>query len=306
MSTRRTTTVVHLSPALGVRTMPGMSSLPPPVPPVPAASGPAPTGKTLISSAWAALRQDRELVALPVIGAVATLLSVAPLLLVSLVPEDGSPVQYVIWVAALFVAAIVGMFFAVALAAGAHMRMNGGDPTIRSTLAVAWKRKRGVIGWAALTTTVGLILRAIEQRFKGAGSLIRFAGDVAWTLASFFVVPIIAANDAGPIEALKLSASTFKQRWNSAVRVQLRLGLLGFAVFAGALVAGVAVVAAAQVSLALAILVGVILGGAWLVAMLVLNALSSYARVALYRYCAGLPTPGFATGQLSAAFVAKR
>ena len=40
-------------------------------------------------------------------------------------------------------------------------------------------------------------------------------------------------------------------------------------------------------------------------AMLVLNAVTSYARVALYRYAAGMTTPGFADGMLQAAVVQK-
>ena len=43
---------------------------------------------------------------------------------------------------------------------------------------------------------------------------------------------IIAANDCGPIEALKLSTKTFKSRWSSAVRVELRLTPTEFRVLA--------------------------------------------------------------------------
>jgi hypothetical protein len=253
-----------------------------------------------VASAWSALREDRELLALPVIGGLATLLAVAPLVLVALIPSDGSPGQVALGIAALLVAAIVGTFFAVALASGAHARMNGGDPDIRSCLKVAWNRKRAVVGWALLSTTVGIVLRVIEDRVRGVGTLIRVFGDVAWTLASFFALPIIAANDVGPIEALKLSASTFKQRWNSAVRVQLRLGLYTVVLFIGVIISVLAIVAAAHASLALGLLVGLVLGGACLVAALVLNALGAYARVALYRYAAGLPTPGFSPVLLAA------
>jgi hypothetical protein len=51
----------------------------------------------------------------------------------------------------------------------------------------------------------------------------------------------------------------------------------------------------------LGIVLAVAVVGAFMVAMLVMGALRSYARVALYRYASGLPTPGFASSVLEAA-----
>ena len=191
------------------------------------------------------------------------------------------------------------------VAAGAHERMNGGNPTMKSAMAVAWKRKKGVIGWALLATTVGLVLQAIKDKVKGGGAIIAMLGDLAWAVASFFAIPIIAANDVGPIEALKLSTSTMKKRWSSAARVQLRLGLYGLGLAVAMMVGLFLVALVAQSSTALAALLGVVLALVLLAAMLVLNAVTSYARVALYRYAAGMTTPGFADGMLQAAVVQK-
>ena len=219
--------------------------------------------------------------------------------------SNPSGIIVVVAIVSAFLVAIITTFFAVALAAGAHERMNGGNPTMKSAMAVAWKRKKGVIGWALLATTVGLVLQAIKDKVKGGGAIIAMLGDLAWAVASFFAIPIIAANDVGPIEALKLSTSTMKKRWSSAARVQLRLGLYGLGL-ALLMVAGLFLVAmVAKVSTVLAVVVGVVLALVLLAAMLVLNAVTSYARVALYRYAAGMTTPGFADGMLQAAVVQK-
>ena len=96
-----------------------------------------------------------------------------------------------------------------------------------------------------------------------------------------------------------------KKRWSSAARVQLRLGLYGLGL-AVAMMVGLFLVAwVAQSSTALAALLGVVLALVLLAAMLVLNAVTSYARVALYRFAAGMTTPGFADGMLQAAVVQK-
>ena len=285
----------------------------PPPSPAPAAGSGSPKGGTLVKAAWSALRADKELLSLPVVGGVASLLALVPLFVIGIVlnagSQDGSdpmPVLIVVAVLTAFLVAIVTTFFSVALAAGAHERMGGGNPTVKSAAAVAWKRKKGVIGWALLSTTVGLILQLIKDNVKGAGAIISFLGNLAWAVASFFAIPIIAANDVGPIEALKSSVATMKQRWGSSARVQLRLGLYGLALALGIVVAIVVVAMAAKASAVLAVLLGIVLGAALLYAVLLLNAVSAYARVALYRYSAGMPTPGFGSNLLEAAVVQGR
>jgi hypothetical protein len=88
--------------------------------------------------------------------------------------------------------------------------------------------------------------------------------------------------------------------------VQLRLGLYGLALALGLVAAVVAVVAASKASVALAVVVGIVLGLALAYAMLLLNAVAAYARVALYRYSAGMPTPGIGSNVLEAAVVQGR
>jgi hypothetical protein len=265
-----------------------------------------PTGGNLVRAAWWALRQDRELLLLPVYGAMVALGSLVSILAAFvLVPDDALLVYVVLAVAATYLVAAVSTFFSVALAAGAHERMNGGDPTISSAMAAAWRHKRAVLGWAALSATVGLVLQSVEARFKGAGAVLGFLGGVAWAVASFFAIPIIAAQDVGPITALKTSADTFRRRWSNAVRVQLRLGLyvLGL-VLATVLGLALGIVLLDTFAL-LGVLVILVVAAAALVGGLVLGAVSAYCRVVLYRYAVGLATPGFSAGVLEAAVVRK-
>lgn len=290
-----------------------MSSLPPPVsptpptPPAPPSGGPNPKGGTLVKAAWTALRADKELLGLPVLGGVVSLVAVLPVMLIfALIPDNANWAYVVVGVLAAFVVACISTFFAVALAAGAHERMNGGAPTFQSCCAVAWSHKRGVIGWALLSTTVGLLLNLIQDKMKGAGgAIIKLIGDMAWAIASFFAIPIIAANDVGPIEALKLSVNTFKSRWGSAVRVQLRMGIYGIGLVVLAIVGFFIVAIAWKASHILGIALGIVVVIALLIAMLVLSAIGAYARVALYRYSAGLSTPGFSAATLDAAIQPK-
>jgi hypothetical protein len=274
----------------------------------PPASFPAPeaTGGNLIKSAWAALRQDHELVMVPVIGGIVGLAGVLPLVLVGVFVQPDTEAAYgVLGILIAVVGSIIGTFFAVALAAGAHQRMDGGDPSIGSAMAAAWSHKKAVVGWALLSVTVGLVLNFLEDRLKGAGSILKFLGGAAWAVASYFTIPIIATQDIGPIDALKQSVSTMRQRWSNAARVQVRLFLYIIPLIV-LLVAGLALAFfLATVSVILGVIVGVIVLAAFLIGCLVLSAVSAYARVALYRYAVGLPTPGFSAPMLQAAVVGK-
>lgn len=287
---------------------PPAPSTPPPAPPGQAPSGQAlsgsgkPTGGSLVKASWGALKQDKSLVSLPVVGGLISLLCMIPIVVGFVAVPEGTEWLYaVLGVIGAVILAIISTFFAVALAAGAHERMNGGDPTVKSAMAKAWEHKVAVIGWALLSVTVGLVLNALQEKFKAVGNIASTLGGMAFSIASFFVVPIIASENIGPWPALKKSVSTFRDKWSSTARVQLRLVVYVLALVAAAVVAVVAVVLLASVSSVLAVVVGIVLGSVIFYGALLLGAISSYSRVALYRYSSGMPTPGIDPAAIAAA-----
>jgi hypothetical protein len=71
-----------------------------------------------------------------------------------------------------FVTFFVSIYFNAAVMGAAMVRLNGGDPTISDGLKVARANIRRIAGWALLTATVGLILRAIAERFGFIGRIV--------------------------------------------------------------------------------------------------------------------------------------
>ncbi len=120
----------------------------------------------------------------------------------------------------------VVVFFNVALVAAASDRLAGGNATINYGLQVAWQRKGKIFQWALLAATVGILLNALEQRLGWLGRLVtRFIG-VAWTMATFFVVPLLAAEDLGPAEALVRSGELFTETWGEQLVGGFSFGLI--------------------------------------------------------------------------------
>jgi hypothetical protein len=241
------------------------------------------------------LKSDKELLVFPLVSAVAVVLVAASFVLpafgLGLFQRadggDGVPMAFVAWLFAFYLTQyFVMFFFNAALVGAAMMRLDGGDPTVRDGLRIAAGKWLPILGYAAIAATVGMLLRAIEQRAGFIGRIVASMVGVAWTLATFLTVPLLVARDVGPLDAVRESASLLKRTWGENLigkgGIGLATGLLMFAVLA---VGGVvAVVAAGQGWMALMVADLVLAGLAVLGLALVQAALSGIYSAALYRY----------------------
>lgn len=241
---------------------------------------------------------------LPLLGGFTGILAAIPLVLAQLLFSGNSSLQYAMYAITIFLGSLITTFFSVALAAGAHARLDGQNPDLTYCIGVAKSRLRSVVLWALFATVVGLVIRMIEQRLKGvAGVILRFLGDLAFALASSFVIPIIAERDAMPIDALKTSAQVLRAKWGSLGRFSLRSLLYVFLIVIGAVVAVVLSVVAMAASLPLGVLVAAVSAVGLFYVVLWMNAVHQYAVVVLYRFSVGRPTPGFSNDEILAAAV---
>jgi len=258
---------------------------------------------TLAKVSWQVLRRDRELLVLPVLSFVVSIGALLLLWLPTLAVADLSglssdegqvdPMLAVVGIASALVLSIVGVFFKGALVAGAHERLSGGDPTVKSALTRAVTHLGGLLPWALLTATVGLILSALRDR---AGRLGQFAVSLigmAWEAASFLVIPAIVVDDHGAVSGLKASASLLKRTWGENLASQIGFGLLGLA----ALVPAILVVVVAGP-------IGLVVAVPWAaLVVVVLTALGAVFQTALYLYATtGTVPDGFEQSGLTEAF----
>jgi hypothetical protein len=208
------------------------------------------------------------------------------------------------------VAYFITLFFNTALVGAAMMRMDGHDPRLSDGLRIAWERVGRIFLYACIAATVGMILRAIEERVGWLGQIVVKLIGVGWALATFLVVPVLVTRDVGPIEAVKDSASLLRRTWGENIIGNVGLGLVfGLAYFALAIVAVFVVMAAIQSGSAALIALVVALG---LLAFFTLSALHATMQgvysAALYRYATDhtTPLPGFGPDLLEHAFAPKK
>jgi hypothetical protein len=275
------------------------------------------TGKQLLTASWGMLKQDRELLWLPAIAAIsgffAALVLFAPGFAIGWAVGGEQHHSWGGWVGGVFTAfgaSVVSIYFQAALVIGANQRADGGNPTLKGVLAEAWTHKGRILSWAVLTTSVGAAIRALEQRFGAIGTILGFLGGIAWGVASFLVVPVIIAENLGPIDAVKRSAELLRHTWGTSLRSTIRIGFTQLLFFVPAvltIVIGVLAIASGS-SLAITIGIVVVVVGvlALLAVVMVFSAIVTYARTLIYRYATGRPVPGVDPQLFAGAFAPKR
>ena len=250
------------------------------------------------------LRSDKELLVFPLVAAIATIIVAAsfivPMFGLGLFERsaDGSvPAAMYLWGFAFYlVQYFVIFFFNSALVGAAMIRLDGGDPTLADGFRIARSKWLPILGYAAIAATVGLILRAFEERAGFLGRIVIGFIGVAWTVATFLTVPVLVAREIGPIDAVKESATLLKRTWGENLigngGIGLVLGLFNIAL----ILVGVGLVTflVAQGLPSLAIALGVVMVLAVIATALVQSALSGIYSAALYRFAmAGDAPEGF-------------
>lgn len=261
------------------------------------------------------LRQDNHLLLFPVISAIALVLVLVAFALpvFGFASIDGLGQGGFYSVAFLFyvVQYFVIVYFNVALVGAVMIRLDGGSPTLSDGLRIANGRLAAILGYAVISATVGVVLRAIQERVGFLGRLIVGLIGAGWALATCMVVPVIAATDRGAIDAVSESTALLKRTWGENVAGQAGIG----AAF-GLIYVGLTIVA---ITLAMIIIPATSAGGmtplfvlavvvtlVFLACILAHSTLSGIYSAVLYRFAVtGSETPGFDGGLLGDAFTQK-
>ncbi len=259
-------------------------------------SGGAPTGKQLLRTSLGLFRQNRRMIWLPVLSGVATavaFLAVSGVVAWPLLRAYGpSPWAVFYLFPGMMASTFVGVYFNVALVLAANEQIEGRRIDVSQALTMAWSRRRVIFTWALLAAVVGIVIQAIESRLGVFGRLLGILGGLAWAVATFLVIPVLAFEDVGPIEALKQSSHLIRTTFGTIARGALRFGalLVGWILLAVAvIVAGVVIAVAGTPLLGIPVAVLGVIG--FFVVVMYLAAAGMYMRTILYRYATHQPLP---------------
>lgn len=267
----------------------------------------------IMKSSWWVLKQDKELLIFPVFSSIAALLILASFALPFLNAEtwsyldnagEGDPLLYLAGFLFYFANFFVVIFFNSAIVACAIKRMEGGDPTVGYGLRAAWHRLPQIVAWALLTSTVGFLLRVIEERVPLAGKIVVGLLGMAWAVTSYMVVPLVVIEGKGPIDAYRDSVAMLKRSWGEQLIGNVGFGLIFFLL--GILPVAL-VILVAMTGNGLAIVTVLVISALYLLGLgLVSATLQAIYQAAVYRYVVDGQAPaGFDNDALAGAFRAK-
>ena len=268
----------------------------------------------LIKLCWAVLRQDKELVVFPIVSGIAVVIVTASFIVPGIFTGywssftgDNGNIPASMWVLIVLfylVEYLVIIFFNAALVSAAMVRLKGGDPTLGDGLRGAWSHIGAILGWAAISATVGLVLQALRERGGIGGAIVAALGGMAWNIITFLVIPVLVVEGVNPVDGIKRSASLLKKTWGEQIignaGIGLIFGLICVAIGVVGIALGVVVINAGVQSAGVAIIVVTVL------AIVVVAMLSATLRgiysAALYQYAVGGETGVFSQDALAGAF----
>lgn len=271
--------------------------------------------QAIMSAAWQILWEDKTLLLLPIASSACLMLLTAsfavPAILGALTGasmSDGLQELESWSYAGMFLFYVVtygvAIFFNAALAICVLRKLEGKQATILDGLREALSCFPQILGWALVSATIGVVLKTIERRSGFIGNMVARMLGLAWTVATFLVVPVLVAERKGPLDAIHASVQLLRRTWGEDLLAGLGFGMLYFfwaIPGAFAFVIGAGMIATHPI-LAIAIMVLAILYFPLL--GLVLSTMSTIFDVVLYRYAStGTITPGFDRELLDGSFL---
>ncbi len=251
---------------------------------------------TMMKASGTVLKLDPELLIFPFLSGVSALLVtltfIAPFAFVgegfgALEGMDGDVgyIGYVVGFLYYVVLYSLMFFFNTALVGATMIRLDGGDPKVSDGLEIAFKKMGAILQYAVIAATVGMILRAVEEKAGFVGRMVIGLIGLSWTMATYLTVPVLVTKDVSAIDAVKESADVFRRTWGEQMVANVGIGFATFIIFlVMALISVPLIILASSISEVLVIPLVLSLLGGFFVLTLVSSALKGIYSAALYRY----------------------
>jgi hypothetical protein len=199
-------------------------------------------GFKIAMNSFKVLRANKQLIIFPVLSGISLVLVVASFFTGILatkgwdldrLEEMGTFTMYffifLFYIANYFVI----VFFNMALIHCTRLYFHGEEVTVAKGLKFSMSRIGVIFSWAIFAAIVGTILKAIQENSGIVGKIITGIIGIVWNVATFFVVPVIAYENLGPLQAFKRSSQLMKEKWGESLAANFSLGLIQFILMIG-------------------------------------------------------------------------
>jgi hypothetical protein len=199
-------------------------------------------GWELTKSSFKVLRENKELIVFPILSGISLILITGSFIVAFLAAYgwdidnvsagDNGSGNMVMNVALTFCFYLINyfvvIFFNMALIHCTRMYFHGEPVSIRKGLQFSVSRIGAIFTWSIFAATVGTILRMLQENLGIVGKIITGLIGIVWSVTTFFVVPVIAYENVGPIDAFKRSANLMRKQWGESLVANFSFALVQF------------------------------------------------------------------------------
>src|SRR3569833_455577 len=188
-------------------------------------------GWTIAKTSFKVLNANKQLIIFPILSGLSMLLILGSFFVAvfasagwsfnGLRHTDSKPVYYVLLFLFYVVNYFVVVFSNMALTHCAKLYLDGEEVTVSAGINFSLSRLGVIFSWSLMAATVGMALRLLQENLGSIGKIITGIIGVVWSIATFFVVPVIAYENLGPVSALKRSVSIMKDKWGESLTAGL-------------------------------------------------------------------------------------
>ena len=189
-------------------------------------------GLVLTKDSVLLIRHHPRLALFPIVSGIAGLVFLALFLgiafgIARISPEGGVLVGLLV---IYFGLTFISTFFTAGLVHQTRSAIGDGTVSLEAGLAAAWERKTPIAIWSIIAATVGILINMIESSDSRVARLFGAIFGVAWTLMTFFIVPVIVFERTSTKGMFKRSAGTFKETYGETPVSLIAIQLVSLAV----------------------------------------------------------------------------
>jgi len=194
-------------------------------------------GWTLAMNSFKVLKENKQLIIFPVLSGISLVLIMGSFVLVFFgvngwsdenVEDPGTIGNYLYLFLFYLINYFIVVFFNMSLIHCTRLYFRGEEVSINAGLRFSLSRIGTIFSWSVFAAIVGTILRIIQEESGIIGKIITGIIGIVWSIATFFVIPVIAYEDLGPIAAFKRSSQLMKQKWGESLGATFSFGLIQF------------------------------------------------------------------------------
>lgn len=194
-------------------------------------------GWKIAMNSFKILRANKQLIIFPILSGISLILIIGSYFTALLgaagweidnIANPDGITAYLIIIAFYVVNYFVVVFFNMALIHCTRLYFKGEEATVAKGLAFSMSRIGVIFSWSLFAGTVGALLKIVQEESGIIGRIITGILGIVWSIATFFVVPVIAYENLGPIDAFKRSSQLMKKKWGESLGATFSFGLIQF------------------------------------------------------------------------------